>query len=291
MHGLEIIQHSAWDPAIIPPSMITGLHMRFWPIWLDFWNDNRRELIRQFGDETAYSHYYGGTSRDALIEYYRSELKLACDMGAEYVVFHVSHVQLEHCYNYRFTYSDEEVVEVFIKMLNEILEGMNTCVGLLFENLWWPGLTLLDRQIAARLMDEIRYPNKGFILDIGHMMNTNIGLKTEAEAVDYIIAVLQGLEEISAYIQGIHLNSSLSGEYVKKQMLHKSTYNPDEYFFTRYLKAFSHISNIDKHIPFTHPSVKRIIDFIRPQYLVYEFTVPSLDELYRYVEMQNKVLG
>lgn len=196
LHGLEIIQHSAWDEGIIPPYMIVGLHMRFWPIWLDYWRNDKNELIRQFGEEADYMHYYGGDSRSAIIDHYRSELKTACTMGAQYVVFHVSHVQLEHCYNYRFSYNDHDIVEAFIEMVNEILDGMDASFDLLLENLWWPGLTLLNKKIAARLMDGIRYPNKGFMLDIGHLMNTNVELKTEEEAVDYIIEVLDKLDEI-----------------------------------------------------------------------------------------------
>lgn len=42
--------------------MIHGLHMRFWPIWLDFWRGNKGELTRQFKEETAYVNYYGGKS-------------------------------------------------------------------------------------------------------------------------------------------------------------------------------------------------------------------------------------
>ncbi len=290
LHGLELIQHSSWDAGDIPASMIVGLHMRFWPIWLDFWKEDKAELLRQFGDEDSYRHYYGGSTRSALIEHYRNELKTAIDMGAEYVVFHVSHVQLEHCYNYRFTYKDREVVEAFIEMLNEILEGMDAKFDLLLENLWWPGLTLTDKKIAARLMEGINYPNKGFMLDTGHLMNTNRELKTEEEAVEYMLKVLEKLDELSVYIEGIHLNSSLSGEYVKNEILRGGEYDPEEAFFNRYLKAFGHISKIDRHMPFTHPSVKKIIEFIKPQYLVYELLTDSLEELDEYVEVQNKAL-
>jgi hypothetical protein len=290
LHGLEMIQDTQWNGGIIPPSMIIGLHMRFWPIWLDFWRKDKEELMRQFGDEASFTHYYGGNSRDSIMKYYRNEIKTACDMGAEYIVFHVSHVQLEHCYNYRFTYNDNEIIEAFIEMVNELMDGVDAKFNLLLENQWWPGLTFLDKRVAARLMEGIKYSNKGFMLDIGHMMNTNLELKAEGEAVEYILEVLENLEELYVYILGIHLNSSLSGEYVKKQIQGGTDYNPKESFFNRYLNAFGHISKIDRHVPLMHPSIKKVIEFVKPEYLVYEFITDSFEELEQYVETQNETL-
>jgi hypothetical protein len=99
LNGLEMIQHADWNPEIIPKSLIQGLHMSFWPVLLDFWNGNEIELVRQFGDEATYVTYYGGKSRSVMVEYYKQELQTALDMGVKYVVFHVSHVELEHCFN------------------------------------------------------------------------------------------------------------------------------------------------------------------------------------------------
>lgn len=290
LQGLEIIQTSQWKTESVPPSLIHGLHMRFWPAWLDFWKNDKDELVRQFGDIESYRQYYGGETWDCILEYYRNEIKTACDMGVKYIVFHVSHVQLEHCYNYKFTYNDEEIVEAFIEMINKLFKDISADFDLLLENQWWPGLTLLDKKIASRLMEGINYPQKGFMLDIGHMMNTNTELKTEAEGVEYILRVLQNLEELSSSIKGIHLNSSVSGKYVKRKIEDWDGFNKSECFFNRYLKVFEHIARIDNHIPFSHPSIKQVIDFVNPKYLVYEFITDSYEELEQYVAAQNRVL-
>ncbi|WP_303863949.1 TIM barrel protein [Alkalibaculum bacchi] len=290
MHGLELIQYSPWNDGVIPSSMIHGLHMRFWPMWLDFWRNDKSKLIKQFGEKSTWVHYYGGESRDAIIEHYQKELKDACAMGAKYVVFHVCHVQLEHSYTYSFDYTDSEIIEAFIEMINEVLEGFEPSFDLLLENLWWPGLTMLDKKNSTRLMERIKYPNKGFMMDIGHLMNTNKELKREEEATDYILEVLDSLEDLAVNIKGIHLNSSLSGEYVKREI---ASYKGHDYkgdFFNRYVKAFSHISQIDRHTPFTHPSIKKVIDYVRPQYLVYEFISESLNELDKYIKEQDRAL-
>lgn len=290
MDGLELIQHSPWDEDVIPSSMIQGLHMRFWPMWLDFWRNDESKLMKIFGEKSVCSHYYGGESREATVEQYRKELEVANKLDVKYVVFHVSHVLLEDCYTYSFNYTDNEIVEAFIEMMNEVLEGFQPNFDILFENLWWPGLTMLDPKIARRLMEEIDYPNKGFMLDIGHLMNTNKGLNKEEEATDYILQVLKGLEDMAIHIKGIHLNSSLSGEYVKKKIKSYKGCDGQGNFFERYIEAFSHIAQIDRHIPFCHSSIKKVVDYVNPQYLVYEFIARSLNELDEYIKEQNRAL-
>ena len=290
LNGLELIQNSQWEEEI-PSSMVTGLHMRFWPIWLDFWKENTEELIKQFGDKSAYSMYYGGDTKATLVEYYRNELKTAQQIGVKYVVFHVSHAQLEHCYNYQFNYTDEEVVEAFVEMINLVLYDFEPSFDILLENLWYPGFTLLDKKIATKLMKEIQYPNKGFMLDIGHLMNTNLELESEQAAVKYILEVLKVLGDASANIKGIHLNSSLSGKYAKEQI---DSFNAKDHagsFYDLYIKAFTHIGQIDTHVPFTHPLIQKVIEYVKPQYLVYEFMTNSIEELSGFIEAQNRALN
>lgn len=292
LDGVELIQHNRfmpWDPKRIPAEQIKGLHMQFWPTWLDFWNGNNDEVLRQFSTKEAYIQYYGGGTRDALVEYYRKEIEIARKIGVKYIVFHVSHVEVEHCFSYQFSYSDEEVVDAFIQMINEVLRGGDAEFDLLLENQWWPGLTLLDRQIAHRLLQGIRYPRTGFVLDIGHMMNTNHQLKSEEEAVDYILKTLHRLEDMALFIKGIHLNSSLSGEYVKKVIREERPLEARE-FFDRYNEACWHIAEIDRHKPFLHKSIQQIIRHVKPSYLVYEFRADSLQDLEHYIKLQNDVL-
>lgn len=292
MDGFELIQYDPWDPSQIPSKLIKGLHMRFWASWLDFWRMDVPELEKQFGNMDRCREYYGGPTAEAMVDYYREELHTALKMGVEYVVFHVSHVRPIEGYTYRFSSTDEEVAEAFIQLLNKALEGFEGNFDILFENQWWPGLTLTDKRIPKKLMKGIQYPHKGFVLDISHMMNTNLDLKSEEEASRYILSRLDSLEEIAAHIKGIHLNSSLSGEYVKNaiRIVNNGGNSKDkESIWEEAL--YHHISKIDSHTPFTHPSIKRVIDRVNPKYLVYELLAPSLPALEEYIEEQNRVLG
>lgn len=293
LHGLEVIQYDDWHACDVStlPSNITGLHMRFWPIWLDFWREDREELLKQFGEEEAYTQYYGGASKMALVEYYRKELQVAETLGVKYVVFHVCHVQLEHCYNYQFSYSDGEVAEAFIELLNQALAGLNLNFEILFENVWWPGFNMLDQTIAAKLMNEVQYAHKGFMLDVGHLMNTNLELKSEEEAVVHMLTVLDQLGDLSQHIRGIHLHSSLSGDYVKQAMAKVWEHDLNQDFFQRYVGSFEHIGQIDGHVPFKHNAIQKLIGRVQPQYLVCEFAAASLEVLDRYLEEQSAALA
>jgi len=292
LDGLELIQYDKWEAAILPPRLIKGLHLGFWPSWLDFWKMDLHELEKQFGNAGICRQFYGGDSPAVLVEYYRSEIESAIKMGVEYVVFHVSNVRPEDSYNYKFAYSDREVIEASIQLINEVFHGVEAHFDLLFENLWWPGLTLLDKEAALMLMEKTTYPHKGFMLDIGHLMNTNIDLKDEDQAVEYIVDVLERLGEVSAYIKGIHLNSSLSGEYVKNLINSTCRHNCDRISdFAQYGELCRHIVNIDRHVPFASPSINKVINKINPQYLVYEVLTDSINTLEKYVQIHNSVVN
>lgn len=288
--GIELIQNNEWKEEQIPSRFVKGMHMRFWPVWLDFWNGNANELQRQFGNMDTLRHYYGGDSRKAMVDWYKKELETAIRLKAEYVVFHISHVLPEHCFNYRFTYTDNEVVKAGIELLNEVLDGVSGEFRLLVENLWWPGLTLLDDALAKELLAGVKYPNKGFMLDISHMMNTNLQLADEDEAVDYILRMVNRLGVIAGEIKGIHLNSSLSGEYVKSQFGNGSIFNEKD-FFKRYCDSYAHVLQIDRHVPFKSTSIRKVLDFVNPDYLVYEFLTENIKILEEYAAAQNSVLG
>ena len=225
-----------------------------------------------------------------MVDWYRKEIATAVKLKVEYVVFHISHVLPEHCFSYKFTYTDREVVKAGIELLNEVMDGISGEFQLLVENLWWPGLTLLDASLAKELMNGVKYPHKGFMLDISHMMNTNLQLGNEDEAVDYILGKLQQLGELSGMIKGVHLNSSLTGIYAKSQFENTSIFEEKD-FFKRYCDSYAHVLKIDRHVPFESTSIRKVLDFVKPEYLVYEFLTDNIKTLEEYAGRQNMVLG
>lgn len=298
LDGFEIMLLDEWEEHRLSDKMIQGVHMRFWPIWLDYWQGNQESLLKEFHTEEAVKAFYGGASRQAMIDHYRKELARAREKQASYAVFHVSHVALEECYTYKFEYTDETVAEAFIELINAITEGIdlneesNAPITLLFENQWWPGLTFKNPALMDQIMKGVKYPHKGFMLDIGHLMNTQVQLGTESEAVDYIMDCLDDLEHRTHWIKGIHLNSSLSGAYVMKRALAEDLdYNPMKPFMERYIDAYKHIGQIDHHETFKDPNISKIIQRIQPDYLVYEFITETYEQLSEKIKEQHRVLN
>ncbi|KYH34967.1 endonuclease 4 [Clostridium tepidiprofundi DSM 19306] len=288
--GIELVQYEPWNDKSIPKDIIKGLHLRFYPIWIDFWRGDKEKLIKKFQNEENIKMIYGSMDKISIVNQYKKELEIAQKLDVEYVVFHVCHVDILECYTYDFKYSDEEIIDEAIDLINTIFNGSEYSFKLLFENLWWPGLTLKSRQLVQKLIDKVEYSNVGIMLDTGHLINTNTGIENIEQAVEYILNILKNLGETKRYIKGIHLNYSLSGKYVMES-INKYTDNKIDYDFIRmYKEVYSHIINIDKHKPFIHNGVCDIIKELDLDFLIYEFITDSLKQLKEFVDIQDKYL-
>lgn len=176
---------------LIRPEMVTGVHCCCSGDWI-------------------------ASDRQKLIEGYRRDLDYATRMGAEYVVFHVVQVDDEEGITYKLKHTDREVIEEAADFINELLDGQKYDFWFLMENLWWPGLTFLHPEDTQILLDRVHYEKKGFMLDTGHFLHTNLDLETQEEGVTYIQKMLDAHRNMISYIKGIHLQQSLTGAYVKK---------------------------------------------------------------------------
>lgn len=290
--GLDGYEWMRWGDGgldALPREKLIGRHLHFWPMWLDFWRGDRGALLRQFGTEAAWQTYYGAADQEAFVQNLRSELLDAEAWGARYAVFHVSHVELEHCYTSDYTYTDDEIVDAAAELLNAATDGLALTLALLMENHWYPGLTLRVSDAAQRLLGGVRYANKGFVLDVGHLMNTNPNLREEQQAVDYIHATLDALDCANA-IRAMHLNCSFSGEYAlaSRGAPPWATAAP---FEERLTACFGHVGKLDRHEPFLHPAIASVVRRVNPEYLVYELSTPSREELVQKVRAQNLALA
>lgn len=283
LDGVEMMFCGPWDARVHRQEWIHGVHLRFWPSWLDFWHGNQAELLRQFGSQAEISSLYGGLTRAEWLQVYRDNIRMAYTAGAKYVVFHVCNARMSELFDWKFHYNSRDVIAATVEVINVLAEDIPADLELLFENLWWPGLTLEDKELTAMLLDGVKHGNCGIMLDTGHLMNTNLDLTTEAEGVDYILETVEKLGLYRHYIKGLHLHRSLSGQYVKENCRQavKSAEPAD---------IFAHIAKIDEHLPFSSPEVRRIIDYVQPQYVVHEFINKNMDEWSAKVRQQQKAL-
>lgn len=298
LNGLEVILSGESDQGKILPEMVNGVHMYFHIFWMDYWLGNYDRLDREFDSREQWVEYYGGIDREGYLDCLRRDLEYAEQMGAKYVVFHVSEVTLRESYIYEYKYTDEEVIDASLEVINTLLDEREYPFDFLVENLWWSGLNMKDPALTQKLVEGIHSDRKGIMLDIGHYMNTNSDLSTPEEAVAYVHAMLDAHEKagfpITDWIKGIHLQMSLGGEYVKKQKKEWSEHpmDFDQYpFYELFQLAYEHACNIDLHQPFIGEGVKELIERIDPKYVTEEFQPNSREEYERYADAQGRLLG
>lgn len=267
--GVELMQFEEDRKGKIPKEKVIGLHMGYFPYWVDFWNGNEEALLKEFDSRENWERAYGGNDRSAIVNRLKKDLKWAHHYGAEYVVFHVSDARIEETFTLKYQHTDEEVIDATIELINELLKNEDGSIAFLVENLWQPGLSFTRPEMTRRLLEGIQYPNKGIMLDTGHLLHTNLKLRTLEEGLGYIHSLLDEHGELCKYIRGVHLNQSLTGEYCEEIM--KNPPDLGNTYEERFGKMFWHAFAVDKHLPFTCDGIKELIDRISPEYLTFEF--------------------
>lgn len=266
-----------------------GYHMRFFPSWMEFYKEDFNSLYKELKDKKYFKFLCGGEeSKQELVAYLKNELRIAKELEVEYVVFHACNIKITESLTYMFNYSDMCVLENVVKLINEIFEGQDYKFKLLFENLWWPGLRLTNKEEIEYLLRNINYKDIGFILDTGHMINNNIEIKNSKEAVEYIRKNLENIGEYKNYILGMHLNYSLSGSYVKENIEKNRKKELDIHECIK--NIYEHINCIDYHDPFEDEGIAEIIENLPIKYLVYELIGFTEEELENKIERQDKIL-
>lgn len=267
---------------------IKGYHLRFFPTWLDWYFLDEEKIKNESPSDEYLKSFYGGTSKKEMIDYYRKELERAKDLEVEYVVLHGGSVSIYESFDYKFRFSDEEVLKKLVEFVNEIFDNNKYNFTLLIENLWWSGLKLVTYKEAEYLIKNISYKNIGFMLDTGHMLNTNLELKNSDEAINYILENLKNLKEYKNYIYGVHLNYSLSGKYTIEKI---NEYRNKKYDIEELLKeVYTHVGKIDTHNPFENKKIKEILKSLPIRYLVFELLGYTQEEIEDKIQKQLEFL-
>ncbi len=286
--GIELMVCGPDERNILQPSFVTGLHMSLFGSWLDLWNGDRKALLREFDTEENIRSCYGGTDSMALIRRFQEDLDHAKAYGAEYVVFHVSDCSTEEVFTRKFRHSDREVIRGACEILNLLFENRTAGPTLLLENLWYPGLDFTKPEMTALLLEGIHYPNKGIMLDTGHLLHTEPSIRTQQEGLAYIHHELDAHGELAQWVRGVHLNQSLTGQYMKQvescPPILKKTYEERQWQLLEY------VIRADTHKPYTCSSVGDLIRRIDPEYLVFELITRNRAEHAQALWVQQRSL-
>lgn len=289
MDGIELGLTSEYNINKIPKDLVCGVHLSFYPIWLEFWRGDLKTAADILGGMEKVQKYYGGLSKQDMIDNYIYQYHRAKELKAHYMVFHVSHVRPADSFTFEFSYTDKEVLEAAIELINAVFTDKEGPL-LLFENLWWPGLTFKNPKLTKWFFDQINYPHKGFVIDISHLILTHPQIANERQAYYYIKEVVEKLEECSEYLYCMHLNKTLPKFYINRD--HTYTLNKYQNAPENHKQSVlkKHISMLDPHKPFDHEIAKKIVECIKPKYCVYETNPESIYELGYYIKQQNKYL-
>lgn len=285
--GLELQKVQELQEKYLHQDMIIGIHLPFFSTWVDFYKGDMEKVLKEYGTMEVVEQIYGGTDKSAMIKVYQEQLEFAHRIGAKYVVFHVCDISIEESFTGKFLHSDEEVIDVSCKLINELLNEKDYQFDFLMENLWWPGLTLTNPSITKRLMDGVNYKKKGIMLDTGHLMHTNEELKTLKEALEYIKAVVSKLGPLKEYIKGIHLHQSLTGERAKS--MRDSNIELKQDYWERMCQVYEYIFQLDEHKPFVCEGIREFIEEMNPQYLTYELITRNREEHEAYLKQIRSI--
>ena len=79
LDGIEFMLCAPWNRTMFPAAYIKGIHLMFWPSWLDFWRGDRAALIEEFGSEEKIRAYYGSLYVGDWIAAWKENLRRAAE--------------------------------------------------------------------------------------------------------------------------------------------------------------------------------------------------------------------
>jgi hypothetical protein len=291
LDGIETMTGGFYKPENIEVVKPIGHHLLYFPSWLHMWLEDEVELIKEFESLDKAVEVYGGWGRQRLIDFYREEFLDSIQMGSEYMVFHVAHVGLDEVFGDNFKYGNKEVLTYTADLLNEVFKGVDNGPILLLENLWWPGMDLLDEIETKDFLDQIKYSNKGIMLDISHLTLTHENIDNFENIEKYIGKVILNSPTLKKHIRGIHLNTTFPVLYKKNKLReNKNKIAVTKNRMERYRIIMDHITSLDSHKIYDDISINKILEKLDIEYLVYEFKWKDKKELLENLEKQNKVL-
>ncbi len=288
LDGYEVICAGEY-PQEIDNSKVIGVHLPFFNAWMDLYMGDFAALDEEYGGRKVWQQFYGGDSFDAIYRQIEEQLDFAHQIGAEYVVMHVCEIGTTETLTGQFKYTDKEIVDALCDVANRLFKNKSYTFALLLENLWWRGFDFTSYELTKYMLDNIEYKNKGIMLDTGHLMHTNKDLQSWEEAAEYIHRMLDIHSDLLMFVKGVHLHGTLEGAFAKE--FYKNGVQIETDFWQRFAQSYDYVLRVDAHRSFEHESIKKIIEKISPDYVVYEFSDKTMTARKESVDLQNRYMG
>ncbi|MGN0098089.1 MAG: sugar phosphate isomerase/epimerase [Candidatus Methanomethylophilaceae archaeon] len=241
------------------------VHLPYATDWISAWEGHPYDM-----DEETSRYVMYGRSRDDIVSNLASAIGYASVLDPSHGVIHVTNVTLDEVCRRKHTSDPGKVIDTFCEMINSVvgpMPGGEPPFRLAFENLWWPGLRLLDMSDYRRLERGIEFEDWGICLDTGHMMNCLPDIDTESKGIEAVIRVIEGYsDDLIDRIGAVHFHWSASWRYRSTFEERGLEGDPKEFYFS----AYPHVSMIDQHMPFSDPGCNDILDILRPDTVIHE---------------------
>lgn len=287
--GAEVISCPPYGTEIVR-GCAKGYHLIFYPNWIDFYNGNTDYLKEHFGSEQSWREYYLCANADEFEKQIVADMDRAQDLGVEYAVFHCADISNEEVLGGYTIHSNEEIIRNTANLLNRVTRGRRYKFKLLIENLFVPGMTLMNSDETELMLGLIEYENKGIMLDTGHLMGAlrlsgRLTAQNEEGAADAIADVIAAHSRVKSSIRGIHLHKcslTMPVEEYKKPIVPKGTFDEIS------AQCYARIMALDTHAPLETGAMNRIINELNPDFIVHELSAHTIKDKADAVKKQLK---
>ncbi len=255
-----------------------AVHLPYAIDWYGIWS-GKRERTDDVTDHNIKYMYYGLT-KEEMAENLYSAISNASRFDPSYGVLHASNTNFDEITFKQHSESSNEILSAFTELVNDAVSRFpngEPPFRIAFENLWWPGLRLLDNSDYRYLSDRIEFENWGICLDTGHLLVATESSVSEEKAVELLDSITDGYsKDLMDSIVTIHLHLNTSAEFMKNLEAPEGFY--DLGHMDRYTTSYKFISQMDEHRPFTDKRIVDIVNKISPEFINHEMDSPDVSK-------------
>ena len=243
-----------------------SVHLPYATDWLAAWEERPYEM-----DDVRARYYMFGRTPEDVVCNITTAMDHAAAFSPAYGVMHLGNVDLHELRCRRYSLDDAKVVRIFCEIMNRVVADMpggEPPFKVMFENLWWPGLRLVDESDFRILDRHIEFENWGICMDTGHLTVCLPRIYTQQDAIEALLDTCCGYSrDLIDRIGTVHFHYSASAAYRES---FEDTPMGDMDMTDYIVSAYPHISGMDQHLPFTDAACAEILDVLRPTYVTHE---------------------
>lgn len=264
--GLELLTSFEIPQTVFHPSTVT-VHLPYAIDWLSAWDGRQYDV-----DDDSIRLISFGRNRANMVDNVRKAIASASVLNPAHGVMHACNADISEMYKHEYTRSDSQVVRAFCDFMNEtvsIFPKGEPPFRLVFENLWWPGLRMIDDSGYRILEKSLEFDNWGLCVDTGHMMSCIPHIYSEEDGIDALLEIFDRYpSDMKDRISAMHFHYSASGRY--RESFEELGFDTETDIMNRINNAFTHVGKIDQHLPFSSERCNELIDALYPEYLIHE---------------------